>query len=438
MRNLPLTLIGSGLLMSLTSASLWADALDRLALDRLEATRAAVAALKQDWQPVGRPNLYEDCRAVLHVHSKLSHDSRSEPDEIRQAARATGVKVVLFNEHPAPHYDFVTDGHRGLRDGVLFIPGAEFGGLLAYPQDSIAGQEFPQPQLRVNAVNQARGLSFLCHLEERMDWELDGLTGSEIYNVHADLKDESRLVKTLATPAGLLSLAVATRRYPQETYAALQDYPADYLRRWDQLCQKSKLTGVAGNDAHHNQAVQATLMENGELELVDALGKDLGSVSPDKLLLIRPFLIGLKTGETVTLMDLDPYERSFRYVSTHVFLSGQTEPAVREALQAGRAYVAFDWIADPTGFNFQALQAGQLHEMGSELRWSEDLRLRAASTLPIRFRLLKDGQETDTQLGRNYDFGVREPGIYRLELWVNLPDGPRVWVLSNPIYVRRN
>jgi hypothetical protein len=417
-------------------SAVWGDAVDRLALDQLEATHAAVAGIRQDWRPVAAPNRYEDCRAVLHVHSKLSHDSRSEPDEIRQAARATGVKVVLFNEHPAPHYDFVTDGHRGLQDGMLFIPGAEFGGLLAYPQDSLGGREFAEPQARVDAVNAARGMAFLCHLEERLDWDLDGLTGSEIYNVHADFKEEARLVKTLATPAGLLSLAVATRRYPQETMAALQDYPTDYLRRWDELCRKSRLTGVAGNDAHHNQVLRATLQANGELELVDALGKSLGTLNPNQLPLVKPFLLGLKTGEAVTLMDLDPYERSFRYVSTHLFLTELTEPAVREALQAGRAYVSFDWLADPTGFHFQAVNGEQVFEMGSEVRWSAGLRLRSASPLPARFRLLKDGQEIDAQLGRTFDYAIHEPGSYRVEVWVNLPDGPRVWVLSNPIYIR--
>ena len=30
-----------------------------------------------------------------------------------------------------------------------------------------------------------------------MDWDLKGLTGSEIYNLHADFKDETRLIKSM-------------------------------------------------------------------------------------------------------------------------------------------------------------------------------------------------------------------------------------------------
>ena len=41
-----------------------------------------------------------------------------------------------------------------------------------------------------------------------------------------------------------------------------------------------------------------------------------------------------KKGDVVIHLDLDPYERSFHHVSTHLFLKELTEPAVREALEA--------------------------------------------------------------------------------------------------------
>ena len=34
------------------------------------------------------------------------------------------------------------------------------------------------------------GLVFLSHVEERMDWEIKGMTGTEIYNTHADFSEE--------------------------------------------------------------------------------------------------------------------------------------------------------------------------------------------------------------------------------------------------------
>ena len=61
------------------------------------------------------------------------------------AARQAGVRVIMFSEHPASHYDYVNDGHRGLKDGVLLIPGAETGGFLAYPKRSIQKREVRGP-----------------------------------------------------------------------------------------------------------------------------------------------------------------------------------------------------------------------------------------------------------------------------------------------------
>ena len=188
----------------------------------------------------------------------------------------------MFTEHPASHYDYVNDGHRGLKDGVLLIPGAETEGFLAYPKRSIQDQKPEGPQEFADLVRGTDGLIFLCHLEERMDWDIAGLTGSEIYNTHADFKDETKFIAALRSPLTLLGLAPAVKQYPQEMFAALEDYPADYLKRWDQLCQKSRLTGVSANDAHHNQAYRARLTDEGKLQLDDALGKKLATLDPEK------------------------------------------------------------------------------------------------------------------------------------------------------------
>jgi len=413
------------------------DAVDRLKPAYLKSLHEAVEGLRHDRQPVSLPSAYHDFRGVMHVHSLLSHDSRGTVDEIIAAAKKVGVKVILFTEHPAPHYDYFKDGHRGMVDGVLLIPGAEYAGLLAFPQQSVPKGSDATPQGLVDAVLKTNGQVFLCHLEERMDWELKGLTGSEIYNLHADFKDERRLLKSMRTPLGLLALLPASRQYPQETMAALLDYPADYLRRYDELCQKSRLTGIAANDSHHNNSLKAIVMEDGRLQLVGALGEILGKYDPKKLPLLKPFLTGgLKKGDVAFHLDLDPYERSFRHVCTHLFLEEQTEKAVRETLVAGRAYVSFEWIADPTGFNFQATQGQRTFEMGSEVPLGTGLVMHAVSPLPARFRLIRNGKEAHSALGRSYEHPVMEAGNYRLEVWLNLAENPQIWILSNPIYVR--
>ena len=413
------------------------DAVDRLKPAYLKSLHEAIEAFRHDRQPVSLPSAFTDYRAAMHVHSLLSHDSRGTVDEIVAAAKKVGVKVILFTEHPAPHRDYFKEGHRGMVDGVLLIPGAEYPGLLAFPKQSVPPGSDADPQGRVDAVLKTGGQVFLCHLEERMDWDLKGLTGSEIYNLHADFKDETRLIKLMRTPLGLLMLLPLSRQYPQETMASLMDYPADYLRRYDELCLKERLTGIAANDSHHNNGLKGIVTENGQLQLVDALGEKRGKIDPKKLPLLKVLLPSHpKKGDVAFHLDLDPYERSFRHVCTHLFLTEQTEEAVRETLVAGRVYVSFEWIADATGFNFQATRGERTFEMGSEVPLGTGLVFHSVSPLPVRFRLIRNGKEVHSALGRSYEHPITQAGNYRLEAWVNLAENPQIWILSNPIYVR--
>ena len=425
------------LMLYLFSPSVCADALERMQMKNLEATHTAVEQFREDRVPVALKSEFLDVRALLHIHSHLSHDSNGTPEEIRQAAIEAGVQVVMFTNHPADDYDYFKDGHHGLKDGVLFIPGAEEKGLLAFPRQSVQRPPDFTPQQKVDAVLETKGQVYLSHLEERMDWELNGLTGTEIYNIHADFKDEPGLVQALRNPLTLLTVVgPAYRKYPQEAFASLQDYPADYLRRWDQLNPKHRLTGVSANDAHQNTGVKAILKEDGQLSVQDATDKELLSLNTADIPLLKPLVFGKKAGDVVFDLQLDPYVRSFRHVSTHLLMRNFDEAGVREALSAGRAYVAFDWMCDPTGFVYRASDGSTVIPMGADATLSPKLKLIAEAPLNGTFRLIRDGSEIHSSRSRRLDFRPDKPGIYRLEVWLNFPDEPRVWILSNPIYVK--
>ncbi len=413
-----------------------ADAVERMRPEALQATRAAVAALASEHRAVTLTSGFEDYRAVMHTHSLLSHDSRSPLQEVLAGAKAAGVRIILFNEHPAPHYDYVTDGHRGMFDGILVLPGAETGGYLAYPTRSLKDESTDSPQAFCDLVRRDDGLIFLCHLEERLDWQIQGITGNEIYNTHADLKNDAKLLTRLQNPLTLLTLAPLVEKFPQEMFGALLDYPQDYLARWDQLCQIARHTGVAGNDSHHNTGASAVLTELGKIKVLDGVGEPITELDPEKVTLLKALIKDRKPGDRVFAIDLDPYERSFRHVSTHLLLPAQTPEAVHEALQNSRAYVAFDWLGDPTGFVLQAETADQHWPVGSELSLTTGLKLRGAATLPGFWRLLRNGQEVTTAMGREWEHPVTEQGIYRVEVWLNIAGERRPWILSNPIYVR--
>jgi hypothetical protein len=138
-------------------------------------------------------------------------------------------------------------------------------------------------------------------------------------------------------------------------------------------------------------------------------------------------------------MDLDPYYRSFRNVSTHVLAPSLDETEIRTALKAGHAFVAHDWMCDATGFDFVALAGDgkRAAGMGDEVKWGDGLKLSAKLPVAAYVRLLRHGVEIAKSDGEmDFVFFLKEPGVYRLEAWLKLDDELRPWIFSNPIYAR--
>lgn len=432
------------LIVGLWALPVSADAIDRISLERLRATHEQVEAYQADLSPVELDSGYDDVRAILHAHSYLSHDSVGTIEEIIEAAHATNVRVIMFSNHPADTYDYFEDTDQGMHDGVLLLPGAETGGMLVYPTRSMMGESATPPQPFVDQLQADGGLTFVSHLEERLDWELDHLTGNEIYNTHADLMEEQRFLTMFKNPLALFRLLPALQRYPQETFAAIQDYPADYLKAWDRWCQRAPHTGVAANDSHHNQAYRATVSEDKQLVIKDALGEQVTKLDPEKVAPVKLLMGNREPGTKVLEIDLDPYERSFRHVSTHLLINEIARDAVWEALSAGRVYVAFDWMADPSGFVYLATLSGDEADqapqptwnMGSEVSFVPGMQFQAEAPLAVDWKLLKDGKTISKSNGKTFAYNVEQPGVYRTEAWLKFVGEPRLWILSNPIYVR--
>jgi len=122
-----------------------------------------------------------------------------------------------------------------------------------------------------------------------------------------------------------------------------------------------------------------------------------------------------------------------------LFRIKSNEPAIRAALKAGHAFVAHDWMCDPTGFRFGASDSRgkQVAIMGDEVKLADGLILKAKLPLPAYVRLLRHGKEVAKSEGKaDFAFAVKEGGAYRLEAWLKLDGELRPWLFANPIYVR--
>jgi len=103
---------------------------------------------------------------------------------------------------------------------------------------------------------------------------------------------------------------------------------------------------------------------------------------------------------------LDPYERSFRIVRTHVLIKKDkalSSESLLEAIALGHCYLSFDTFGQAKGFSFTA--TGRVTEdPGRRDRFRERTELESQCALNSRFMLLKDGSVSDQKSGTSADF----------------------------------
>jgi hypothetical protein len=358
----------------------------RYRLGRLDAAIRQLNASRAATDDAG----FADYAGVLHVHSFLGGDSPGRFEEIVAGARENGLAFVVMSEHPSAHFDTRALTLRGTHGGVLFLAGSE------------TSEDSRDRLLTFGGAG--RQLTLVAHPETFASWgAAQTFDGMEVYNLHADAADARPLVLFFD---GLWSY----RAYPHLLWARFHDAPTENLRRWDELTRGGRrVVAVAGNDAHANVGLGLRKLD----------------------------------GESLFEIKLDPYERSFRVVRTHALVPRDrplTEETLMEALAAGRAYVAFDLLADATGFRLTASDGSRRVSMGDEIALGAGgVRLRAAAPVASRIVLLRDGAEVGEKEGTSAEWDVAERGVYRVECYLpQLPEplSRTPWIISNPIYVR--
>lgn len=343
---------------------------ERLAPERLAAVHAARLRFAQERKAPPPAGVYQDYPAVLHVHAEDAPHTLGTRAQVLAAAKQVGLRVVLLSDHGGPK----PATWRGLHDGILFIAGGEIGDKheLVYP-----------------------GLRFLSHPEGALDTPPDGWDGMEIYNRHADAEDDTDLLaylKTaLADPAKLKQIHEIFGQYPDEAFASGCDYWPQIFARWDQISATRPFPGIAANDAHQNQ-----VFDHGTLVL-------------------------------------DPYPVAFRNTVTHILARELTEPAILDSLRAGRAYVSHDWLGDPAGFSFAAVNNLGVYEMGDTIPLTGATRLVLRAPLAANWKIFHDGQVVHQQTGAQVTFQVPGPGSYRAEAWLDVDGEQRPWIYTNAI-----
>jgi len=321
---------------------------------------------------------FHDLRGTMHVHSAAGGHSLGTYPQIIDAAKKAGFQYIFITEHPKERLLF----NRIEDPDLVVIYGWESVGELN-------GHTLEDDDSSVRIFTEFTGQEIPPEV-----------TGIEIYSLDENARKSNTFFNWL------------TWLYHQIDYRELfffQVWEIDQNRieLWDQQLKTRHLPGFAGNDAHQNVGI--VLKTTADQEIFSIM--------------------------------LDPYERSFRFVSNHVFLPYGTEinqESVLEALHDGSSYIAFDQIADPTGFSFHGSIDGSKHPIGSVV--PVGTRLIIQSPIVSLFRILRSGEPYLELEGSYFEIDTDEEGAYRVEVY---PSGVpsllkgKPWIISNPIYVER-
>ena len=181
--------------------------------------------------------------------------------------------------------------------------------------------------------------------------------------------------------------------------------------------------------------MRVRLTDYDKVRVDDALAEKLIDLDRPAVTDVFPLPADAVPGSVLFELQLYPYENALRHVATHLLMQELSQAAVWDALREGRAYVAFDWIADATGFDVCLRGNSRRHEMGSQVVWSEGLKLVGQTPLAGRWRLIRDGQLQSEVSGETFEYEIAQPGRYRVEVWLDVAGEAYPWILSNPFYV---
>ncbi len=348
------------------------------------------------WAGDRNPAVFNDYRGAIHIHSTYS-DGKGTIEEIAASARQVGLDFVITPDHDtlAP----LTDGKEGWHDGVLVLVGNEVttkaGYYLALNVSLLPVGRDPKEHLK--EIEKQGEMSFIAHpfgFRNRWDWAswtLPGFTGMEIYNLTDDLLKECLINYIKFLFVGLFN--------PRETFSSYLDRPAQELGKWDELTLHGKMVGIGSTNAHAK---------------------------------FRVF------GRTI-----DPYWKLFKLVQTHVLAKqaltgdlGHDKGIVYEALEQGRVYVSFGIWGQARGFMFKVCKGERELIMGEETRWSDRMLLRVDLPQEALTKVIRNGKVIAEAERKGLNLEVQGPGVYRMEVYRKVRRKNRLWIISNPIYLR--
>lgn len=351
----------------------------------------------------------EELLLALHMHTTYSDGSGSHKT-IGEAALKAGIDAVIITDHNVWVQEIEGYAQKGKKRSLVLVgeeihdPTLKVGKnhLLVFNANRELAKFSANPQTLINQVNSSGGMSFIAHPIDDplpqfheapfnwLDWDVKGYTGIELWNQLSEFKTRSTS----------LGKALFHGLFPR--YMTLG--PLDRsLKLWDELLSKSKtpVIAVAGNDAHANRV----------------------SAGPFSKVIY-------------------PYDFQFAAFNNHLLvarpLSGEINTdrkMIYEALAKGNLFLAYDLPHSTRGFRFSVNHNDGQFWMGDTVKAESGMTFQVRLPMRTHVRLLKDGKVIREHDDREVLTHIsKEPGVYRVEVYIDYLGRHRGWIFSNPIY----
>lgn len=340
----------------------------------------------------------------IHMHSQYS-DGEYPIKEIAKLAHKAGLDFIVITDHET--LQGLEKGEEGYHHGVLTLIGEEVNDTcnhyLALNIQKVIPNNIENPQTIIDEVNKQGGFGIIAHPVEKgsplyqngitfnwTDCKVKNFQGIEIWNYLSQWKDGIR---------GIFS-GICLLFFPHKGLTG----PYPEVMQWlDELQAKGEPVMVFGGSDAHN---------------------------------VRIGLGPLK------LVTIGPYYYSFKCINMHILtenkLIGDLDSDKREvysALEKGRAWVGYDYFYNSKGFRFSAIINSQSFPMGAKVKLKPGLYLEIAVPRKAKVIIMKDGIKWKELYGDFWQIGVKEKGVYRVEVYHKHRFSYRPWIFSNSIWI---
>ncbi|MGE5399916.1 MAG: PHP domain-containing protein [Ignavibacteriales bacterium] len=341
---------------------------------------------------------------AVHIHSVFS-DGSGEVKEIAAIADETGLDFILLTDHNTLRA--MNEGYEGWHGRTLLLVGCEINDkenknhYLTFGLNQTFSTRLPAKEI-VRKVKESGGIGFIAHPHEKRssmkehpaypwtEWDTEDFTGIEIWNHMSEwmegLTEENKY------------------QYLMHPLRSIMAPPAETLSVWDELSMNRRVVGIGGVDAHAHK--------------INLLGFFEVEVFPYKVLFksIRTHILAYEK------IDKNSGEDSVLKAKNLIY----------DSLRMGRCFVSNYYHADAAGFRFFAESGNRIYQMGESLELPPKLKMRVLlPSLSGEIKLIRNGRLYDSVENIDAEFHVKEPGVYRVEVYL---DG-KAWIFSNHIRV---